>query len=125
MSADPILRPEFDLYMKTTTAAIASIAESTKESAKESRESNKILREYIIHNNHKHDQATQERQEMKSDIKILKGIARANSKVTNIYKTGKKGFIIFIVAAITACGGYYGMKIANPQEQTPKKVDIQ
>ena len=111
--------------MKTTTEAIASIAESTKESAKESRESNQILREYIIHNNNKHDQASKEIQEIKTDIKTLKGIAKANSKVTDIYKTLKKGLVVFVVAAITAFGGYYGMKIANPQEQEAKKVNIQ
>lgn len=111
--------------MKTTTEAIASIAESTKESAKESRESNQILREYIITNNNKHDQASQERQEMKSDIKKLKGFVKANSKVTDIYKTLKKGLIIFVSAAIVAWGGYYGMKIADPKKQEVKKVDVQ
>lgn len=86
MKGEHITRPEFDLYVKMTAESMASIAESTKESAKESRESNQILREYIITNNNKHEKTSDQIVDIKQQLKKVKEVVEANSKVTQVAK---------------------------------------
>lgn len=104
MKGDPILRPEFDLYVKMTAEAMKSIAESNKESLTESRETNQILREYIIHNNHKHDDTNKRITSLAKEQNKLKIAVEANSKVTSFAITIKKGALIIAGGGLTAIG---------------------
>lgn len=53
MSDDPILRPEFDLYMKSNSELTKSLSELLKELTKENRENNGMIKEYILTNGHR------------------------------------------------------------------------
>lgn len=130
MSGEPILRPEFDLYVKMsaeanekTSRAIESIAESHKESIKESRETNQILKEYIIHNNHKHDEANKRTTALAKELNKVKEVFKANADVVSWGKHIKKGVIILIVGALTAVGGYYGLQIVDESKQVERQND--
>lgn len=120
MKEDHISRPEFDLYVKMTaesnkktSAAVESIARSHKEAIKESRETNQILREYIIHNNNKHDKTDERLTVQSNKIEALSHAVEANSNVTAFAKAVKKGLIIVLVGALTSIGGYYGLQAIN------------
>lgn len=124
MSGEPILRPEFDLYVKMsaesnekTSKAIESIAESHKEAIKESRETNQILKEYIIHNNHKHDETNKRITALAKKFNKIEEVVKANADVVSWGKTIKKGVIILIAGALTAMGGYYGLKVVDEPKQ--------
>lgn len=130
MSGEPILRPEFDLYVKMsaeanekTAKAIESIAESHKESIKESRETNQILKEYIIHNNHKHDETNKRITSLAKKLNKVEEVVKANAKVTSWANTMKKGVIILVAGALTAVGGYYGLQIVDEPKQIEKSND--
>jgi len=109
LSDDHILRPEFNLYVKMTAESMASIAESTKESAKESRESNQILREYIITNNNKHEKTDEEITEIKVEQKLIKEAVEANSRLTSIANKIIWGGGIVLAGAL----GTFGKDFAN------------
>lgn len=120
LSDEAIKRPEFDLYMKTTTEAIASIAESTKESAKESRESNQILREYIIHNNNKHDETKKQVTHQGVEITSLKEAVAANKKITSFWLTIWKYVKYIIIGGLTA----YGVYLADGMVEKPDNKTV-
>lgn len=104
----PVMRPEFELYVKMTAEAMTSIAKSTEESAKESRESNQILREYIITNNHKHDETGNRITSLAKKMSRIEDAVKANSKVTNFAMTIKKGIVIIVVSVLGAVGTMIG-----------------
>ncbi len=131
MNGEPILRPEFDLYVRMsaeagrkTSEAIESIAESHKEAIKESRETNQILREYIIHNNNKHDKTSEEVIAIEKKINDIEEAMKASAQVVSWGQAVKKGVAVLSVAALTAAGGYYGLKIVSKPEQKTQKEQL-
>ena len=118
MSAEPISQREFDIYVKVTSEAIQAIQ-------KQGQETLDVLKEYTIHNNVKHDESNKRITNLAVELQSLSEAVMANSKVTSFAMTIKKGLVIFIIAAITASGGYYGMKIVNPEKQEAKKVVVE
>jgi len=104
MKEDHISRPEFDRYVKMTAEAMATIAKSTQETAKESRESNQILREYIITNNHKHDAADKRMTAQAKEMGKIKAAVEANSRVTSFALLIKKAGVVVGLGALTALG---------------------
>ena len=104
MNGEHITRPEFDIYVKMTAESMSLIAASTKESAKESREINQILREYIITNNNKHEKTSGHIIEIKEDQKLIKEVVDANSRVTSIANKIIWGVGIVLAGALGAFG---------------------
>lgn len=109
MSDKHVTRPEFDLYVQLTAESMVLIAESTKESAKESRENNQILREYIITNNNKHETTSKQIVEVKDEQKLMKEAISANSKVTSITSKLIWGGGIILAGAL----GTFGKDLAT------------
>lgn len=114
LKEEVIKRPEFEFYVKMTAEAIQTIAKSSKESAKESRESNQILREYIITNNQKHDDTSKRITNIAKEMHIIKEAVDASSKVTSFWSTVHKYTKYIIIGGLTALGAitanYYWSK---------------
>lgn len=130
MSGEPIYRPEFDLYVRMsaeanekTSKAIESIAESHKESIKENRETNQILREYIIHNNQRHDETNKRLTAQGKEMAELKELVKANSKVTAFALSAKKGIALIIAGALTAAGGYWSVQAISDEKKPDKQIE--
>lgn len=127
MNDSPIMRPEFDLYVKMTAEAMKKIAASSEEQAIESRETNTILREYIITNNNKHERTSEEIDVLKMKYRKIKDAVEANSKVTSIANKIKIVAWVIAVGGLTAFGAYlfdrYWPKVPTYQE-VPKHSEI-
>ncbi len=106
MNEASITRPEFDRYVQMTAESTKSIAESIAEQAKESAETNLILREYIITNNHKHDQTATEIEHIKEKARKLKDAVEANTQVIKITKPIKWALIIVLTGSLMAYGAH-------------------
>lgn len=130
MSDKPISQREFDQHVKRTTRAIEKIATSFDQLASDGQENNRILREYIITNNNKHDQTANDISRLgnrvtnialnqKEDRENLANLA----KVTNIISPLKWLFVLAIGAAATTYGGYQMKAFLDnkkPEIQKPK-----
>lgn len=84
MKDEAIKRPEFDLYMKMNAQSNRTTAEAVTAIQKQGQETLNVLKEYTIHNNHKHDETNKRVTHQGGEITILKEAVAANSKLTSI-----------------------------------------
>lgn len=89
-----------------TAESMRSIAKSTKEAAIQSQESNQILREYIIHNNNKHDSTNKRMDALSKEQTTIKEAVIANSESSKTMKIIKWGAIIVLAGGLTAWGAH-------------------
>lgn len=102
MSGDPILRPEFDLYMRSNSEVTKSLTELLKELTRENRENNEMIKEYILTNGHRINLIEAEQHDFRL---VVDAIAQMVPFLGPI-----KGSIIFLAGgALTALG----VKIAS------------
>ena len=110
MNEDPILRPEFELYMKMssereerTTKAIEKMAEENTKQNESMEKIINLLTKYI----NKHDRLEERVNTNSDDIRDLSEAVVENSKTTNLKNIIKKGFAILISGILLAAGGIY------------------
>lgn len=131
MSADPISQREFDAYVRTSAKINETTSKAVLAIQKQGQETLNVLNELVIVHSH-HNQETNKRiidtNKRIDKVVITQGKQQeaisANSSLTDIYVIGKKGFIVFLLAAVAAVGGYYGMKVVSPEKQEAKQVVI-
>jgi len=98
MSADPVLRPEFDLYMKTNSESTTKISEAITK-----------LTEYQIHNDYRHVENEKRLTNQGETITTLAEVVAANTKVTQIAKPIKWVIGVILIGMLSA----YGAHLAN------------
>jgi len=104
LSEGNVTRPEFDLYIKTTSKAMTLIASSIEKSLAEIRETNQILREYIIHNNHKHDATNVRLDLIVKEHGDLKKTVLERESMFQAAKALKWGAVIILTGLLMAVG---------------------
>ena len=65
------------------------------------------MKEYTIHNNHKHDETNKRVTHQGEEITALKEAVKANTKISSFWYTVRKYSLYFIAAAIAAFGGLW------------------
>lgn len=129
MKGDPILRPEFELYMKMTAESSGAISKAVTAIQKQGQETLDVLKEYTIHNNHKHDETNKRIIDLAKRQDKTDEAVKANSEVTRAAKYLKWAIGIVLAGALTAYGSSLynniSIKPINPEKQEAKKVDIQ
>ena len=98
MSGDPVLRPEFDLYMRVNSESTSKISEAITK-----------LTEYTIHNDHNHTEVERRLTNQGLSITNLTEAVNANSRVTQIARPIKWALVIILTGALMA----YGTNLAN------------
>ena len=109
MSADPVLRPEFDLYMKIQAKASTQTASAITK-----------LTEYTIHNDHKHEEHNRRLTNQAKTIIKIKDAVEANTKVTQIAKPIKWIVALVLTGALIA----YGTHLTNDYFGETHKVKV-
>lgn len=98
MSDDAVSRPEFNMFMKTSSDATTKISEAITK-----------LTEYTIHNDHKHEEIDKRLTNQGETLNVLSEAVAANTKVTQIAKPIKWAVAIILTGILMA----YGTHIAN------------
>lgn len=93
MSENQVLRPEFDLFMRTNSESVTKISEAITK-----------LTEYTIHNDHKHDEVEKRLTNQGQQMTKLTEAVAANTKVTQIAKPIKWIIIIVTTGVLMALG---------------------
>jgi len=125
MSAEPISQREFDAYVRASAETNKTTSRAVLAIQKSGQETNNLLKELVIQNNHWQAGTDKEIKAMKVDIVDLKEKAKAGLSIDKFWLTIKKYLIYALIGAVTVIGGYYGNKIVNPEKQEAKKVVIQ
>lgn len=107
MSADPISRPEFDLFLKMNAESNKVTSDAVAKIQIQGQETLDVLREYTIHNNHKHDETNKRIVDLAKKQSEIKEAVDANTKISSFWYTVKKYALYFVVAALTAFGGLW------------------
>jgi len=125
MSADPISKREFDLYMKMNSETNKTTSKAILAIQKQGQETLDVLKEYTIHNNHKHDETNKRIIDLATKQEKLSEAVAANSRVTSFAKKIEKGVLVVVLSALAVIGSYYGNKLVTPQHQEAKKVSVE
>jgi len=105
MSADPILRPEFELYVKMN----AESNDRTSKALDQMVSDNKIMHERVFEQMLKHDRIEERVNNNSDDIRELSEAVTANSKLTSIANKIIWGGGIVLAGAL----GTFGKDVAT------------
>lgn len=106
MSADPISRPEFDLYLKMNAESNQATSKAIEAIQSQGQQTLDVLKEYTIHNNVKHDETNKRIIKLFEKQKTLEEAVEANSKITEFWKSVKKYAAFVLIGGLTVYGGY-------------------
>jgi len=108
MSGEPVYRPEFELYMKTssereerTTIALETMSAENSKTNVLLNTTNELLTSYI----HKHDKIEDRVNTNSDDIREMQEIVTDNTKVTSFYNNVKIGLAWLLGGLLTTAGG--------------------
>ncbi len=105
MNGEAIKRPEFDLYMKMNAESNEVTSKAVAAIQKQGQETLDVLKEYTIHNNHKHDETNKRVTHQGQEINALKEVVAANDKITSFWNTIFKYVKYIVVGGLTVYGG--------------------
>jgi len=100
-----IKRPEFALYMKMNAESNRTTAKAVTAIQKQGQETLNVLKEYTIHNNHKHDETNKRVTHQGEEITVLKEVVAANEKITSFWNTVFKYLKYIVIGGLTVFGG--------------------
>ena len=120
MSESHVTRPEFEIYVKMTAEAISSIAQTQKEWAKESKETNQILREHMINNNNRHDNTEAKIVQQEKEIAELRKAVLSWVELQPAAKRLRWAAGIMLVAFLTIATKDFYETYFTPAPQTQK-----
>jgi len=112
MNDEVIKRPEFTLFQKTMEDALLSIKDSMKAIAvssekhsQEAAEQNRILREYIITNELKHEKTDDRLTGMERGLTKMEEVVAATKNVSDFWEFVWRWARYILVGALAAGGG--------------------
>lgn len=105
MKGEAIKRPEFDLYMKMNAESNRATSKAVTAIQKQGQETLDVLKEYTIHNNHKHDETNKRVTHQGQEINVLKEVVAANEKITSFWNTIFKYSKYIVIGGLTVYGG--------------------
>jgi phosphohistidine swiveling domain-containing protein len=118
MSDDYITRPEFKIFMRTVSdsnermaATMESISESQKHLADESRKTNEYLKQYTIHNNHRHEKnedqillVNKTLEDFHKQFDKIEEAVTANARVAAAARNIKWAAVVVLTGALSSVG---------------------
>jgi len=113
MSGDPISRPEFDLYMKMSAESNQQTSRAITAIQEQGQETLAVLKEYTIHNNHKHDETKAEQVKQAIKIRNLTEAVKANTNVSKFWRTVQKYGKYIVIGGLTVLGGLIATQYYN------------
>lgn len=105
MSEERVSRAEFDLFIKMNSETNDRISNAITAIQEQGQETLNVLKEYVIHNNHKHDTTNDRIISLALEMKDLREAVVANAKITQFWSFVGRYIKYIAIGTLTAIGG--------------------